>query len=369
MTRTAPSAALTLAVIAAGVCFAPIRADAENFTRELEAGVQEIVQRTEHRVRRNSSSVMFKDMHAVVVGVGDQLLRRNEQMKKETMPVKERIPELRQLYFTEMRKLHDLQPDGASSVKYNERAQTLMCYHYRITSSGSSGGGGGGTFAHKLQGTLEFHYIERDPFALNLGAALSSFESNWRHFEHSTLGHTHHRVHFHGHSSAGTPATRSFLPGLAPTPAPLSPLDYPRGVSSMMEDIGYELTKLDVELSLKGESDKKRAKELRSKFLEVVQKFDNLVPFVQFDERAAELHFYDSAGNPLLDSAGARLSYQFPSPLMQALNMQKSQKALDSQMRLFMIGAAALVLLLFGGIYLAMRFSSAKDDSEDAAGE
>ena len=371
MTRTAPSAALTLAFIAVGVCFAPLRADAENFTRELEAGVREITQRTEQQVRRYPGSIMIKDMHAAVVGAADQLLQRNDQMRYEKVPVNKRIPALRQLYLTEMRKLHELKPDGASSVKYNERLQTLMWSYDPIAASGGgSGGGGGGTFAHRLQKTLEFHTIERDPFTLNLKAALSNLEDNWRSFSHSNIRHLDFLIHVHRHHWAGSPATPPpILPGWTPTAPPISPLEYPRGVSSMVDDIGYELSKLDVELSLKGESDEKRAKELRSKWIKVVQKFDNLTPLVQFDEDAGKLLFFDNAGNPMLDSAGAPLTYTFPSPLMSALNMKAAKKAADSRMTLFMGGAAALILLLFGGIYLAMRFSSAKDENENAEGE
>ena len=353
--RSAPSTAL--AFIAAAVCFAPIRAAAENFTRELEAAVQEITQETEESVRSEPGSVMFKDMHAVVVGVGDQLLRRNEQMKNENAPFNERIPALRQLYFTEMRKLHELKPDGSSIVKYNERNQTLMCY--------SSGGGGGGTFASRLNRLLKFHMMERDPFAHNLNAALSSLESSWLKFKHSNFSLL--QRHIHMHPSAGSPTILDILPGFTSSPDTVLEREYPWGVSSMVEDIDYELTKLDLEISQKGLPDEERSKELGSKLIEVVQKFDDLTPLVQFDKRADKLLFYDDAGNPQLDSAGAHLTYTFPSALMSALNTKAAKKAADSRILLYMGGAA--LVLLFGGVYLAMRFSSAKDDGEDSAGE
>ena len=369
--RSAPSTALTLAFIAVGICFAPLRADAENFTLELEAAVREIIQRAEEQVRSEPRSFMFKDMHAVVVGVGDQLLRRNEQMKNENMPVNERIPALRQLYLTEMRKLHKLKPDGSSSVKYNERNQTLMCYHYEITASGSSFGGGGGTFASRLNHLLQFHMMERDPFARDLNAALSSLQDDWRRIRHSNFNLL--QTHRGGRSSAGSPMTRPLLPGLTPIPVPLSRLEFPRGVVSIVDNIDYELSKLDVEMSLKGESDEKRSKKLGIKLIEVVQKFekfDMLAPLVQFDEEAGKLLFYDDAGNPQLDSAGAHLTFTFPSALMSMLDIKEARKAAkkaaDSRMTLFMGGAAALILLLFGGIYLAMRFSSAKDENTES---
>ena len=339
--RSAPSTAL--AFIAAAVCFAPIRAAAENFTRELEAAVQEITQETDYRVHREPSSVMFKDMHAIVLGVADQLLGRNEQMKNKNAPFNERIPELRQLYLTEMRKLHDLKPDGSSSVKYNERNQTLMCYYYEITAAGSSGGGGGGTFASRLDRLLQLDMMKRDPFALNLNAALSSLESSWRMFFHSNFSVLH--ILLDEPSSAGPPRTLPILPGWTPTPAPLSPLEHPRGIDSIFDDIDYELSKLDVELSLKGESDEERAKKLGSKLIEVVQKFDMLAPLVQFDEGAGKLLFYDDAGNPQLNSAGAHLTYTFPSALMSMLNTTAVKKAAKkAAIRRSLWAAPALIL-------------------------
>ena len=360
MRRSAPSTALTLAFIAVGVCFAPLRADAENFTLELEAAVREIIQRAEEQVRSEPRSFMFKDMHGVVTGVADQLMRRNEQMKNENVPVNERIPALRQLYFTEMRKLHELKPYGASTVQYNERNQTLMCY--------SNSGGGGGTFASRLNGLLQFHMMERDPFARNLNAALSSLESSWSRFKHSNFNHLQRYIY--GHPSAGSPTVRRILPGLAPSPDTRLETEYPWGVSSMVEGIDYELTKLDVELSQKGLLDEERSKELGIKLLEIVQKYDNMTPIVQFDVAADKLLFFDDAGNPQLDSAGAHLTFTFPSALMSALNTTAAKKtvkkAADSRMLFFMGGAAALILLLFGGIYLAMRFSSAKDENTES---
>ncbi len=367
MRRYAPSTALTFAITAAAVCLAPIRADAESFTLELQAAVYEMTQRTERRMSGEPSSVMFKDMHALVTDVGNQLLVRNEQLKKESVPVNERLPKLRQLYFTEMRKLHELTPDGASSVRYNERKQTLMCYHYHITSSGYSGGGGGGTFAFRLNRLLEFHKIERDPFALKLKDALSHFENDWRNFQRSNYGLL--GPHVHRPRSPGSPMIPPILPGLTRTPAPISPLEYRRGIESMIENIDYELSKLDVELSLKGRSDEERAEKLRKKLVEIVRKFDKLASTVQFDEGAAEFSFYDNSGRQQLDASGAPLTYKFPSMLMSALNIQMSEKAVESRIRRFMIGAAAVVLLLFGGIYLAMKFGSAQEKNESAESE
>ncbi|MDE0022487.1 MAG: hypothetical protein OXT69_14050 [Candidatus Poribacteria bacterium] len=367
MRRYAPSTALTFAVTAAVVCLAPIRADAENFTLELQAAVYEMTQRTEHRMRGEPGSVMFKDMHALVTDVGNQLLLRNEQLKKENVPVNERLPKLRQLYLTEMRKLHELTPDGSSSVKYNERKQTLMCYHYHITSSGYSGGGGGGTFASRLNSVLKFHMIERDPFAFNLNAALSDLENNWRSFKHANLGLL--ISHIHRHRSPGSPTIPSILPGLTPTPSPISPLEYPRGIESMIANIDYELSKLNVELSLKGRSDEERAEKLGRKLIEIVRKFDKQAPLVQFDETAAEFSFYDSSGRQQLDAFGAPLTYKFPSTLMSTLSIKTSGKTVDSGIRRFMIGAAAVVLLLFGGIYLAMKFGSSQEENEGAEEE
>ncbi len=370
MRRYAPSTALTFALTAAAFCLAPLRADAEKFTFELEAAVREIMQDTEHRMRSNPSSVMFKDMHAHVINVSDQLLLRNEQLKKKKTPVDERLPILRELYFTEMRKIHDLTPDGASSVKYNERTQTLMCYHYHITPSGSSGSGGGGTFAHRLNSLLAFNMVEDDPFALNLNAALSHLENNWRSFQHTHFrilsGHIH--GHFHGGPSSGTSMIPPFLSGLTSTSASISPLKYPRGVASMVEDIGYELSKLDVELSLKGKSDEERAEELRGKLIEIVKEFDKLTPTVQFDKEAGELLFFDSSGSRQMNSFGSPLTYKIPFVLISALNMHTANNGMNPRMRRFMIGAGAVLLLLFGGIYLAMKFSSSEEENENAEG-
>ena len=368
MRRYAPPTALTFAVTAAAFCLAPIRADAENFTLELQAAVYEMTQRTEHRMRGEPGSVMFKDMHALVTDVGNQLLLRNEQLKKESVPVNERRSKLRQLYLTEMRKLHELTPDGSSSVKYNERNQTLMCYHYHITSSGGySGGGGGGTFASRLNRLLEFHKIERDPFARNLNAALSDLENNWRSFKHSNYGLL--VPHIHRHHSPGSPMIPPILPGLTRTPSPISPLQRERGIESMIENIDYELSKLNVELSLKGRSDEERAEKLGRKLIEIVRKFDKQAPLVQFDETAAEFSFYDSSGRQQLDAFGAPLTYKFPSTLMSTLSIKTSGKTVDSGIRRFMIGAAAVVLLLFGGIYLAMKFGSSQEENESAEEE
>ena len=364
MTRTALTTAVLVAL--AVVCL-PIRADAEKFTLELEAGVQEITRYTDSRMRRRPRSIMAKDLHALVVGVGNQLLHRNEQMKKEKVPVNERLPILRQLYLTEMRKLHKLKPDGNTVVRYNEMNQTLMFYYFEFSSSGGfSGGGGGGGGIGSLTLLLEVHMAERDSFALNLSAALLRLERDWGRFGHANFGLL--SAHRRGHFSTGSPIPPVF-PGFAPSPASISPLEYPRGILSLGENISYELSKLDVELSLKGRSDEERAEKLRKKLVEIVRKLDKLTPTVQFDEGAAELSFYDSSGRQQLDASGAPLTYKFPSLLMSALNIQMSEKAVESRIRRFMIGAAAVVLLLFGGIYLAMKFGSSQEENESAESE
>ncbi len=348
-TRTAPLIAVLAAL--AFVCL-PLRADAEDFTLKLEAAVQEMSQQGEARIRSYPSSAAAKDLHKLMTGVGDQLLRLNEAFEIKNVPVKERLPILRQLYLTEMRKIHQLKPDKFSSVKYNERNQSLRFARYEFDASGRYSGG---SIAQKLFWLLEFHKIEPDPFARQLNDALSRLDESWRRFQQSNPALLSSYLHEH------------MLPKLPPSPAPTSPPKYRSGVDSMVAEIRYELSKLDVELSLKGRPDEERVEKLRGKMIEIVKEFDNLTRIVQFDEEAAELSFYDNAGSPQLDSAGAPLTYQIPFALLSALNIQTSAKSGDSRMCLLMIGAAAVLLLLVGGVYLAMRFNSTQEENENAA--
>ncbi len=144
-------AAMTTAVLAA-LAFAclPLRAD-DAFTRELEEAVYQLVEHGQGLAKGNPSSVMAQNLANLFSEIGSRLLLRNEHMETQKTPNEERIPILRRLYLQQMRRIHEMEPDGNSRAEYNERSQSLGFYYY---SSTGGGGGGGGGIGRSLEKTL-----------------------------------------------------------------------------------------------------------------------------------------------------------------------------------------------------------------------
>ena len=353
MTRTALPTAVLVAL--AVVCL-PLRADDAAFMRELEMSVQEMNDWVQQLVDRRPSSVMGIDLKRLTAGVGAQLLKENARLSLIKTPVRQRIPLLRQMYLQQMRKIHDIPSDGNSIVKYNERDQSLTHRYVEIHPNGRSVSGTSGPFASKLVRLLKIYETQyNDPFARGLKTALQKMRRSWETFQRSE---TPTSVPILYTSSAmGIPPHSP----LAAVYASISPMEFPNGLATVIEDINYELTKLDVELAEQDTALNQRAEKLRERFIEILQRANKLAPIVELDEYALMFLFYDAAGAPLLDGSGAHLAFQFPLELVSVFN----QRAKKPPGPFLLVGAAAVALLFVGGVYLLEKLTAGKEDENE----
>ena len=121
---------------------------------------------------------MAQNLARLFSEVGNHLLLQNEHMETQKTPNEERIPILRQIYLRQMRQIHEMEPDGNSRARYNEREQSLLFYHYSPT--GGGGGRRGDEFASKLQSLLKIkESIGDDPAASELTEGLQELKNKW----------------------------------------------------------------------------------------------------------------------------------------------------------------------------------------------
>ncbi len=352
-------AAMTTAVLAA-LAFAclPLRAD-DAFTRELEEAVYQLVEHGQGLAKGNPSSVMAQNLANLFSEIGSRLLLRNEHMETQKTPNEERIPILRRLYLQQMRRIHEMEPDGNSRAEYNERSQSLGFYYY---SSTGGGGGGGGSFASKLESLLKIkESIGDDPAAGELTDGLQELLHKWfmdfSYKHHSEIGHITVRE-----------MVRPNPTGLTPSPPTMLERYTDRRFISLMHRIEYELTKLDAELAEQKAPREERAKKLRRLFFEMIQKVEYVGLEVQVEGDSVKIPFRDESG-PILDSAGSPIAFEFPPKLMAALMMPSAKQNSPKRLQLLMGGAAALLLLVLAGLFLVMKRNSAKEAEHKAETE
>ncbi len=320
-----------------------------NFAAYLEKAIHPLVEHGRELVAEAPKSVIAYNLSNLFSEVGSQLLLRNEQMEAEKTPVDERIPILRQLYLQQMRQIHKMTPDSNSMARYNERHQTLY-FHYNDP-SGGGGGGGGNKFTSELESLLKIRKsINGDPYAKDLTEALWDLPWEWVDFEFSHMDKIHHIVE--------RAIVRPNRRGLTPTQMRRSRSN--RGIESLMDQIVYELTKLDVELAEREAAREERAKELRRLFFEIIREVEYIGLEVQVVGDSVKIPFRD-AGGTIVDSAGAPIVFEFPPKLMAALKMPSAKQGSANRLQLLMGGAAALLLLLLAGLFFIMRRNSAKE--------
>ena len=149
-----------------------------------------------------------------------------------------------------------------------------------------------------------------------------------------------------------------------PLPTPLE--EYTdKNFEHLIEQIRYELTRMDVELAEQNVPREERAKKLRSHFLEMIWQVKHIGLQVQVESGAVKIPFRDAKG-PIYDSAGVPIVFEFPPKLMSALNMNGRPKSLQP---LLLGGGAALLLLVLAGIFLVKRSGSAKESHNNAETE
>ena len=383
MTRTAPSAALTLAFIAAGVCFAraaptlksftitfeleadsieELKADDAPFTVRLKKAVYQLNQHGQEPVNDYPRSRMAKDLAKLFSEIGNQLLLQNEQMDEQKTPDEERIPILRQLYLQQMRQIHEIALDGKSLILYNESLQSLGFYYF-----GSPGGGGSlgnrsiHGFAPKLRSLLEIHErIIGDSAGTGLTVALLDLRDKWGGFERlSAISHIVERE-----------IVRPNPAGLFASPPPTPPERFMnKNMGRLMWQIQYELTKLDVELAEQKTPREERAKKLRNHFFEMIRKVEYIGQKVLVEDGTVKILFRDASG-PILDFAGAPIAFEFPPTLMSALMIPSAIEERAKRLQQLQVGGgAALALLVLAGIFLVKRSGSAKEDDRSAETE
>ena len=318
MRRFALSAALTLAVIAAGVCFAPLRADAEDFTFELKEAIEDLEKKAEELAEDDPNSLMAKNLIKLFTNIGEQLFQMNAQLQQKETPVQERIPILRRLYLQQMRRIHEMKPDGASTVMYNERRQKLSFYHYDVQPSGEfTGGGGSANLSSKLKELLDIdtnqpNQEDYDLYSDRLFSALGELSVSWRDFFFNNRDHIGY-VRYTGPTSRENDTASRFA----------RKLEFPAGARSMVETVVYELTKLDIQLGLQNLTDEERSKKLRERFLEIVQRVGEIWQIVQYDEPTGQILFFDRyIGNPINDAAGNPIAFAYPHSLMSILGLK-----------------------------------------------
>ncbi len=311
MIRTALTTAVLVAL--AVVCL-PLRADDAAFTRELKAGVEELKKEGEKLAEDDPNSFMAKDLSELFTNVGQQLIQENAQLRQKETPVEERIPILRRLYLQQMRKIHEMKPDGASAAIYNERMQSLSFYHYNVRSSGGfGGGGGGGGICRRLRELLNIglNQEDYDSYSDNLLLALMELNDSWSDF--SFTNHDH--ISNLRHAEPASPAS-----GTA-SPVALM-LEFPDGAGSMVDTVAYELTKLDIQLGEQNLTDEERSKKLRERFLEIVQRVGKIWPVVRYNEPTGQILFLDRIGKPRVDPAGNPIVFAYPHKLMSILGLK-----------------------------------------------
>ncbi len=355
-TRTAPPIAVLAAL--AFACL-PLRADDDAFTRELKEAVRQLTQQGHEPVNDYPKSVMAQSLAGLLSEIGSLLLLRNEQLEKIQMPEEERIPILRQMYFQQMRRIHELEPDGNSIALYNERLQSLAFYH-----RGSPGGGGSvgsgpeGGFAWRLDSLLIQGRTTVDSAGFKLTIALRDLVNEWKGFEYTNRvvrGKVSHIL--------DKEIVRPNLTGLW-NPSPPTPMErfVGRDLGHLMWQIEHELTKLDAELAERKTPLKKRAKKLRRLFFEMIQKVEYVGLEVLVEGGEVKIPFRDESG-PILDSAGSPIVFEVPPELTAALMMPSSN-------RLQLLGGgAALLLLVLAGVFLSLKRNSAKEAEHKAETE
>ncbi|MDE0022490.1 MAG: hypothetical protein OXT69_14065 [Candidatus Poribacteria bacterium] len=354
MTRTAPPTAVLVAL--AFVCL-PLRADQDAFTPHLEEAVYQLVEHGQGLAKGNPSSVMAQNLARLFSEVGNQLLLQNAHMATQKTPNEERIPILRQMYLRQMRQIHEMEPDGNSRARYNERKQSLLFYHYSPT--GGGGGRRGDEFASKLQSLLKIEEsIGDDPAASELTEGLQELRNKWfMDFFSKHIGKINHIIE--------REIVRPNPSGLTPPPSPMLERYMERRFMFLVDRIEYELTKLDVELAEQKTPREERAKKLRNLFFEMIRKVEYIGLEVQVEGGAVKIPFRDASG-PILDSAGAPIVFEFPPKFMAALNMQAPTQGNAKGLQLLLGGGAALLLLVLAGVFLVMKRGSAKEADHNA---
>ena len=327
MRRFAPSAALTLAVIAVGVCFAPLRADAEDFTFELKEAIEELEKEAEELAEDDPNSLMAKNLIKLFTNIGEQLFQKNAQLQQKETPVQERIPILRRLYLQQMRQIHEMKPDGASAVIYNERRQSLSFYHYDVRSSGEfTGGGGSADLSSKLEELLNIdtnqpNLEDYDPYSDRLFFALRALSVSWHEFFFNNHDHIGYFVRYADPTSPASDTASRIA----------RKLEFPAGARSMVETVVYELAKQDIQLGEQNLTDEERSKKLRERFLEIVQRVGEIWQIVQYDEPTGQILFKDAAGNPIKDAAGNPIAFAYPHRLMSILGLKTAAQPASAQ--------------------------------------
>ena len=357
MTRTALTTALLAAL--AFVCL-PLRADDNAFTRRLEEAVGQITEHWRKLVDEDPSSVMAQNLASLLSEIGSHLLLQNEHLEEKKMPEEERIPILRQTYLQKMRRIHEIEPDSNSTASYNERFQSLTFFHYDSTGFPTIVNLGG-FFSSKLQSLLKIQEsIDKDPAARELKAALRELREKWWGFLETHQSEVSHILN--------REIVRSSPGRLSPPPP--TPLEEAttRGLDSLLGNVRYGLSKLDVELAEQEAPREERAKKLRSHFFEIIQEVEYLGLKVQVEGKVVKIPFRDANG-PILDSTGAPIAFEFPPKLMAALNMQAPTQGNAKRLQLLMGGGAALLLLVLAGVFLVMKRNPAKEADRSAETE
>ena len=357
MTRTAS----TIAVLAAltVVCL-PLRADQDAFTPHLEEAVYQLVEHGQGLANGNPSSVMAQNLARLFSEVGNQLLLQNAHMATQKTPNEERIPILRQMYLRQKRQIHEMEPDGNSRARYNERKQSLFFYHYNPT--GGGGGRRGDEFASKLQSLLKIkESIGDDPAASELTEGLQElFHKWWSDFVYKHHSEVHHII--------DRKMVRPNPSGLTPSPPTILERFTDRSFRGLMNRIEYELTKLDAELAEQKTPREERAKKLRNHFFEMIRKVEYIGLEVLVEGDSVKIPFRDASG-PILDSAGAPIAFEFPPKLMAALMIPSASQGSVKRLQLLMSGGAALLLLVLAGVFFVMKRGSAKEADRNAEAE
>ncbi len=353
MIRTALTTAVLVALTV--VCL-PLRAEDDAFTPHLKEAVYQLVEHGQGLAKGNPSSVMAQNLARLFSEVGNQLLLQNAHMETQKTPNEERVPILRQIYLRQMRRIHEMEPDGNSRAQYNERQQWMAFYHYGPT---GGGGGSGGGFASKLQSLLKIEEsIGDDPAASELTEGLQELRNKWfMDFFSKHIGKINHIIE--------REIVRPNPSGLTPPPSPMLERYMERRFMFLMDRIEYELTKLDVELAEQKTPREERAKKLRNLFFEMIRKVEYIGLEVQVEGGAVKIPFRDASG-PILDSAGAPIAFEFPPKFMAALNMQAPTQGNAKGLQLLLGGGAALLLLVLAGVFLVMKRDSAKEADHNA---
>ena len=360
MTRTALPTAVLIALTV--VCL-PLRAD-DAFTLHLKEAVYQLTQHGQEPINEYPSSVMAQNLARLVSETGNQLLLQNEHMETQKTPDEERIPILRELYLRQMRRIHELEPDGKSIALYNERLQSLAFYYF-----GSPGGGGGlgsgleGGFASKLRSLLVQGRTTVDSAGFELMFALLELRDEWLGFEHASP-HRSKVSHI-----VDKELVRPNSAGLWNPPPPTPPEQFMnQRLYYLMWQIEYELTKLDVELAEQKTPREERAKKLRNHFFKMIRKVKYIGLEVLVEGDSVKIPFRDARG-PILDSAGAPIVFEFPPKLMAALMISSASQGSAKRLQLLLGGGAAVLLLVLAGVFFVMKRDSAKEADHSAEAE